>query len=90
MALNAFQGRKTKACLLCFFFRKLDIALRALGFNPPDDEMQELKVLLEVDGDTTLDFSEFCMVVEHLKDVKGKQGELRFILLMKAASLYKN
>ncbi|CAK8698445.1 unnamed protein product [Clavelina lepadiformis] len=56
---------------------KLDIALRALGFNPPDDEMQELKVLLEVDGDTTLDFSEFCMVVEHLKDVKGKQGELR-------------
>ncbi|XP_078493164.1 uncharacterized protein LOC108950397 [Ciona intestinalis] len=56
---------------------ELEMALRALGYNPTDDEIEEVTSLMEVDGDVTIDFSEFCMIVEHMKELKGEDGDLR-------------
>uniref|UniRef100_H2Y5V3 EF-hand domain-containing protein n=1 Tax=Ciona savignyi TaxID=51511 RepID=H2Y5V3_CIOSA len=56
---------------------ELDMALRALGYNPTDDDIEEMTSLMEVDGDRTLDFSEFCMIIEHMKELKGEDGDLR-------------
>nr|XP_018671647.1 calmodulin-related protein-like isoform X2 [Ciona intestinalis] len=56
---------------------ELEMALRALGYNPADDEIEEVTSLMEVDGDVTIDFSEFCMIIEHMKELKGEDGDLR-------------
>jgi len=55
----------------------LDVALRALGYNPATEEVEELTEMMNVDGDKTIDFGEFCMIIEHLKETKGECGELR-------------
>ena len=33
--------------------------------------------LMDVDGDRTVDFEEFCMIMEYIKECKGKYGEIR-------------
>ncbi|XP_076807429.1 neo-calmodulin-like [Clavelina lepadiformis] len=70
---NYFDVNRTKTIDL----GNLRVALPALGFNLEDEELEELIDLLEVQNDTTLNFREFVMVVEHLKDLKGDEEELR-------------
>lgn len=53
------------------------MALGALGYKTTDEEIQELAYLMEVDGDMTMDFSEFCMIVEYMREEKGMEAELR-------------
>uniref|UniRef100_F6RE33 EF-hand domain-containing protein n=2 Tax=Ciona intestinalis TaxID=7719 RepID=F6RE33_CIOIN len=55
----------------------LDVALRALGFSPSESEVEDVIALMDVDGDKTIDFTEFCMIIEYLQFKKGKYGELR-------------
>lgn len=56
---------------------ELNMALRALGYNASENEVQDLASLMDVDGDMTMDFSEFCMIVEFMKEDKGFEEELR-------------
>jgi len=63
---------------LSFVLSDLNAALCALGYRLNEGKVEELTTLLEVDDDTTLDFSEFCLIVEHIKEERGPYGELRW------------
>lgn len=53
------------------------MAIGALGYNVSQEQVQDLASIMDVDGDMSMDFSEFCMIIEYLRDEKGLEGELR-------------
>nr|XP_039266725.1 calcium-dependent protein kinase 3-like isoform X4 [Styela clava] len=56
---------------------ELNMALRALGYNASEKDVHDLASLMDVDGDMSMDFSEFCMIVEYMREEKGMEEELR-------------
>ena len=67
--------------LYLIVLRELERAMQSLGFNPTKQEVEEMMNIMDVDGDRTIDFGEFCMVVNHVKKKKGRYDEMRQVAL---------
>lgn len=55
----------------------MDPAVRSLGYNPTDKEIEKIVNIINVDDDSTIDFSEFCMIVEFMNEQSGKYNKMR-------------
>jgi len=47
----------------------LYMALRALGFTLPSEQVEDIIELMNVDGDKYIDFSELCLIIDHVKKI---------------------
>ena len=62
---------------LDFIFSELERAMQSLGYKLSPKEVRGISTVMDVDGDRTIDFSEFCMIVDHMKQRKGEYNKLR-------------
>jgi len=56
----------------------LYMALRALGFTLPSQQVEDIIELMNVDGDKYIDFSELCLIIDYVKKI-GRNNETSWV-----------
>ncbi|XP_041449033.1 calmodulin-A-like [Drosophila obscura] len=74
---EAFQvfDRENKGCITC---KELGTVMRSLGQNPTEAELYDLIDEIDLDGDGTIDFSEFLHMMSHrMQDIGSEESLLQ-------------
>lgn len=64
---------------------KLRDVLKIIGFNPTDDTLEKMKIIIDLDKDGLVDFTEFLDLIDKLEtfeknDLEGKFKKIQQLL----------